>query len=304
LRWFATALWVGWPWRCSTALLLGRRPAAGPASASRFAGALAYALLAGASAGGAVLAFHLSRGSVDALAATFLHGLLFALIFARPLGDVRFDRDVQAVEALSWSWTGALQGWLGVGALTWLLLTAGSLAGQWPRAEGGAVLSALPNALLFALLPALLLGLEPGMVAGKTRPNHGLWLSARNAVLSGGLALAGCGVSFLAGRLLRGIGWMGSVRLLRDIELRPGLPFFAALAGCFTLLAVLRFGGLVIVKHYVLRLLLWRQGLCPLSFARFLEYATRRGLLRRAGGGYLFFHSTLMEYLAGSGGEG
>ncbi len=53
------------------------------------------------------------------------------------------------------------------------------------------------------------------------------------------------------------------------------------------------------LRHAVLRVLLWRQGLCPLLLPRFLDHAARRGLLRRAGGGYLFFHSTLMAYLAG-----
>jgi hypothetical protein len=82
--------------------------------------------------------------------------------------------------------------------------------------------------------------------------------------------------------------------------LTPGLPLLLATICWFAPLAALRFGALDLLKHAVLRLLLSRQGLCPLRFPRFLEHATRRGLLRRAGGSYLFFHSTLMEYLGGS----
>src|SRR5262249_18418658 len=125
-----------------------------------------------------------------------------------------------------------------------------------------------------------------------------IWLSARNAVLSGGLALAGCLVSVLAGWLLARTGWPDVVRISRATALHPGSLLFAALGACFGPLAALRFGGFDILKHYVLRWLLWRRGLCPLFAPRFLEHATRRGLLRRAGGGYLFFHNTLMVYLA------
>jgi hypothetical protein len=282
-------------------LLLRRRSGAGRPQ-SRLAGATAYAALAGAAAGGAVLAVHLAAAQGFVVAPTVFHGLLFALVLVRPLEAVRLDRDVVAVEALTWSWARALRAWLGTGVLTWGLLVAGGLSGWWPArpVEGGALLATLPNSLLFAAMPALLLGLKPGVVEGKTRPNHGIWLSARNAALAGGLALAGCLASVGGGRLLAAAGWLGSVRLLRGGELAPGPLLLAAVTACFVPLAALRFGGLDVVKHYLLRLLLWQQGLCPLSFPRFLEHATARGLLRRAGGGYLFFHSTLMAYLAGA----
>jgi DNA-binding winged helix-turn-helix (wHTH) protein len=284
--------------------LLARRTPARDAAEESMGAAAAYAALTGAAAGIAVFALHRLLGSTM-VAAPIFHGLLFALVLARPLGAVRLDRDVRAVEALTWSWARALRAWLAVGALTWGLVALSGLAGRWPRvAAGSAVLSTLPSSLFFAVLPALLLGLEPGAVEGKTRPNHGIWLSARNAALSGGLALAGCLVSVLAGWLLEGTGWRGPVQIMHNVEIHPGPRLFAALAGCFGPLAALRFGGLDVLRHAVLRVLLWRQGLCPLLLPRFLDHATRRGLLRRAGGGYLFFHSTLMAYLAGRAEDG
>ncbi|HXH37507.1 MAG TPA: hypothetical protein VNN08_02665, partial [Thermoanaerobaculia bacterium] len=281
------------------ALLPRKRPVA-PARKGRLTSDSLYAALAGSAAGAGVLTLHLARSAGGLFAATVFHGLLFALIFARPLRAVRFDRDVAAVETLLWSWTAALRSWVAVGLFTWSLLLLGRFSGLWPArvGAGSALLSTLPNAFFFASVPALLLGLEPGFVEGKTRPNHGIWLSARNAVLTGGLSLAGCLVSVLAGWLLARFGLIGSVQFLRNAEMRPGLLLFVAVSGFFAPLAALRFGGLDIIKHAALRLLLWRQGLCPLLFPRFLEHATRRGLLRRAGGGYLFFHSTLMAYLA------
>jgi len=129
-----------------------------------------------------------------------------------------------------------------------------------------------------------------------------MWLSARNAIFSGALAPIGCAAGVLAGAIVRKAGWLGAVRFL-GADLTPGLPLLLAKICWFVPLAALRFGALDLLKHAVLRLLLSRQGLCPLRFSRFLEHATRRGLLRRAGGSYLFFHSTLMSYLGGMEGD-
>jgi DNA-binding winged helix-turn-helix (wHTH) protein len=259
----------------------------------------AYALLVCGAVGLSVLASHVARGLGALFAAPLLHALLFALIAARPLATVSFDRDIRPVEALTWSWANALRGWLGIGTLTWILLLIGRTTGLWPARAASSLFSTLPNSFFFALVPALLFGLEPGAVEGKTRPNHGMWLSARNAMFSGALASIGCAAGVFAGAIVRRAGWLGAVRFL-GADLTPGLPLLLATICWFAPLAALRFGALDLLKHVVLRLLLSRQGLCPLRFPRFLEHATRRGLLRRAGGSYLFFHSTLMEYLGGS----
>jgi hypothetical protein len=245
-----------------------------------------------------VLASHVAGGLGALFAAPLLHALLFALIAARPLATVSFDRDIRPVEALTWSWANALRAWLGIGTLTWILLLVGRTTGLWPAPAASSLFSTLPNSFFFALVPALLFGLEPGAVEGKTRPNHGMWLSARNAMLSGALALIGCAAGVLAGWVVRRAGWLGAVRFL-GADLSPGRSLLLATICWFVPLAALRFGSLDLLKHAVLRILLTGQDLCPLRFPRFLEHVTRRGLLRRAGGSYLFFHSTLMSYLGG-----
>ena len=63
----------------------------------------------------------------------------------------------------------------------------------------------------------------------------------------------------------------------------------------------LAFGGLAVIQHAVLRLALWRRGDAPLHYARFLDYAAQRILLRKVGGGYLFLHRLLLEHFAGEG---
>ena len=52
------------------------------------------------------------------------------------------------------------------------------------------------------------------------------------------------------------------------------------------------------VRHWVLRMLLWRAGSLPRNYTHFLDYAAERILLRKIGGGYIFIHRLLLEYLA------
>jgi hypothetical protein len=60
----------------------------------------------------------------------------------------------------------------------------------------------------------------------------------------------------------------------------------------------LRAGGLACLQHLVLRVLLAGKGFAPLDYVRFLNEATGRLFLRRAGSGYLFVHRLLLEYFA------
>ena len=62
--------------------------------------------------------------------------------------------------------------------------------------------------------------------------------------------------------------------------------------------ALFWFGGIDLVLHGTLRLVLALTGTIPLRLRRFLEYAVHLGFLRRAGGGYIFFHRLLLEHFA------
>jgi len=64
------------------------------------------------------------------------------------------------------------------------------------------------------------------------------------------------------------------------------------------LLAGLSRGGLAVIQHLSLRILLWRRGHIPLAYAHFLDYAIERIFLRKVGGGYIFIHRMLMEHFA------
>lgn len=67
----------------------------------------------------------------------------------------------------------------------------------------------------------------------------------------------------------------------------------------FGLIGGLYFGGEACLRHLALRGLLAYNGVAPLRYVRFLDEATERLFLRRAGSGYLFVHRMLLEYLTG-----
>ena len=57
-------------------------------------------------------------------------------------------------------------------------------------------------------------------------------------------------------------------------------------------------GGSAVIKHYALRLILWRNGYTPLNFVKFLDQCARLILLKKVGGGYIFIHRMLLDYFA------
>ncbi|MCC5642785.1 NACHT domain-containing protein [Nostoc sp. CHAB 5824] len=56
--------------------------------------------------------------------------------------------------------------------------------------------------------------------------------------------------------------------------------------------------GLVCIKHFILRVMLWQNKNIPWKLARLLNCATKRGLLRQVGGNYRFIHPLLQKYLS------
>jgi GTPase SAR1 family protein len=57
-------------------------------------------------------------------------------------------------------------------------------------------------------------------------------------------------------------------------------------------------GGYSLVKHFIIRVILWLNNYIPWNYARFLDYCTERLLLQRVGGRYRFIHRLLQEHFA------
>jgi len=52
------------------------------------------------------------------------------------------------------------------------------------------------------------------------------------------------------------------------------------------------------IQHFALRLVLSWNGYAPWNYAKFLDYATKRLLMQRVGGGYRFLHDLLRQHFA------
>jgi hypothetical protein len=72
------------------------------------------------------------------------------------------------------------------------------------------------------------------------------------------------------------------------------------IAMLFASIAGLRFGGLTVIKHLILRFMLRLTGKTPTNLTDFLDYSSESILMRKVGGGYMFIHRMLMDYFAES----
>ena len=60
----------------------------------------------------------------------------------------------------------------------------------------------------------------------------------------------------------------------------------------------LKYGGVACIQHFSLRQLLHRKDRIPQNYAKFLDFASDRLLMKKIGGGYVFFHRMLLEHFA------
>jgi hypothetical protein len=161
----------------------------------------------------------------------------------------------------------------------------------------------VPFGALLSILGVLSGGLSYGILEGKTRINQGIVLSARNSVLAG----------VAMGVLLGTFVFLFLFFLVDILKLAPPpeiivqsteqlvvasvqVSLLVMLFG--GLIAFLRFGGMDVLQHAALRLVLWRSGDAPLDYPRFLDHAAKLIFLQKVGGGYIFMHRLLLEHFA------
>ena len=174
----------------------------------------------------------------------------------------------------------------------------GPLRWRWLAAAAGA-----------ALIPlAVVAGIRGEAAERRIAPNQGIRTSARNAAVVAAAVAFATAIPLLA--ITFGFGpppapplhtpeALEATRLWRA---HP-LAFFVLIELCIAitlgLFAGMHRGGLVVVSHGVLRLLLAVTRRLPLRLVATLERASSHALLRKTGGGYIFVHDELREHLAG-----
>lgn len=202
--------------------------------------------------------------------------------------------DIQLVETLRWSWratkqsllTGIIGGFF-VGLVVGLILAIVSVFIFSRRnSELSIPLSGvLAIGIVFGLLGSavgFIFGFSSGLrgpeMTKKTRPNQGVWQSARNAWV----------LALIAGLMLGGmIGALG-----RDWNSVLHNGFIGAVVGW------LIGGGSACLRHFSLRFMLYRLEYAPWNYTKFLDFTSDRRLTKKVGGGYIFFHRMLLEHFA------
>lgn len=261
-----------------------------------------------------VVVYYLLVGLIIALLVGASSGLLGAVGFGL-LGAVGFgllgaligglanlvNTEIKPAEVITWSWMGIwrrlgrielLGNALGIG------LIFGLVGGQVGTAlaikpVSGLIIGKLIFGLVGMLIFVLVGGLSSTMLDKHSliKPNQGIHSSARNSLLVG--LASGIVFGLVFGLLstqvnVEGLGLTNGL----STGLEVGL-IFGLLGG---LIIGLRTGGAACIQHFVLRSLLWLAQSIPLNYPQFLDYAAERLLLRKVGGGYIFYHRLLLDY--------
>lgn len=221
-------------------------------------------------------------------------------------GRRRVMVDVAAVESLGISAKRSLQGWgsgLLVGYvvyLTYLMLWAFVLLDElpdwfpfyWYSNEELYVSISWP--LLFGSIGLVIGGLTPRVAKGKTAPNQGMRMSVRNAAIA--TAFSSIIVSISSIVVLHGWLWLPENTI--QLTLANKVSVVAAFAVWCAFFSAMSFGGLDLLKHFLIRMILKTSGQIPNNFIEFLTHATRLNFLQRVGGSYMFGHRLLQEHFA------
>jgi len=247
---------------------------------------------------------------------------------------VRLWRNIEPVEASSWSWTELRRGisrwvFIGIGLLVEVMVVFPFLLTSHDVSLANFLSFALSSVFQLVLVVLLVSGVTRGLsmhipdVHQAVTPNQGTWRSARYgvvmALITAGITAVLTGASdFLAyywvplhlGSSIKPLGIdREAVSIMSHLlGVSPTTPqefwilhalFWGLTDAAIPALAVgLACGGAAFVQHFVLRCLLWCAGCIPFNYAHFLDYAAERILLRKVGGGYIFIHRLLLEYFA------
>lgn len=261
---------------------------------------------------------------------------LISLCVSLILG-VQIGRDIHLTESLRWTWGSLKRSLLVSSHLRITLLLASSISllfglsvglkvglsqglSVWVNDKLSQGLSfglsygpgyGLSYGLSLGLSYWFLFGLFKGIGQEKIKdqdrrfPNQGIRRSMHNSVIIGLMSGGMIGIMsilsyWLSYWLSNGLtnGWGYALSILLLFGLNEGLAIGLLLGICGGLLAFMIMGGLAVLRHFVIRLLLARSHTFPWQAIPFLEDATTRILLRRAGGGYSFAHRLLLDHFA------
>lgn len=228
-------------------------------------------------------------------------GVVWALVVGLRSRNSGLTQDIRIPEIRSWSWRAASKGFAIGGIIGGVFFVFPAVIGVFPAVTremsnysvSENLVRACSVMLFYGLIGAAFLGWRASAIASQVQPNEGIRLFKRS-MLRGGLLL---------GVVTGGFLWI----VFSSVSVQNAGFVNAAVAGLvigivvgsyFAVVGALWYGGIDIINHYVLRIILWISGRTPLRLIRYLDSAVKIRLMRRIGGGYSFIHRALLEYFA------
>jgi energy-coupling factor transporter ATP-binding protein EcfA2 len=208
---------------------------------------------------------------------SLMFGIWVWLTFAK-------EQVIRPVETLNWSWRVVLQS----------IIVGGAIG------AGVAIFSKLIGFVFVGPLIVLTTELKGSRLRERTFANEGIWKSLNHALLFAALASITFGIAATV-FMPKMIGLFGDLRWLSTHPESWIIWFKLRLiaASCVTgFFFGLNSAGIACVQHLSLRIVLTLKGYLPFNYARFLDNASERALLRKVGGGYMFMHPLLQEHFS------
>jgi DNA polymerase III delta prime subunit len=224
------------------------------------------------------LMFGSGVGALGGLAGGWIFGALVAALAA-----IRIEGRIEAAERLHFEWRKAISRWPfslaygGIFALAFAWLH-GPIAGAYVWI----------CAAIFEMFQG---GFQPRSGDGGLAPNRATMRSVQYAAR---VTFAGFIISSAA---ISATHWAVSRHLVSAVAqnaLVDGARWIAF--GAFILGG--EKGGWFAIRHYAVRSVLWRRGVMPAGYVRFLNESVERLFLIRRGGTYEFIHVTFRDYMA------
>jgi hypothetical protein len=250
-----------------------------------------------------------------ALICALIFGIICGLIGGLGTGSLSH---IASVETISWNWNhfckrtvpGLIFG-LFAGLTFWLVTLIVWISTRNMR-ETLNIFPWLIGWVIFSVIGGVFCGFISGLIGGfidtvraaKASPNEGIKLSRKNSLTI--FLVTWLTVAVPAGVIGGLISWLARIRLFGFVgtfsigarDIMVGLLVGLITGLTVGLIASLNRGGSAVIKHYALRLILWRNGYTPFNFIGFLDHCDKLILLKKVGGGYIFIHRMLLDYFA------
>lgn len=212
---------------------------------------------------------------------------------------IGYSGEIRPVEKLTWSFRSAIKRLLS-GALIGLIISTfivllPTLIFESKEYGYSYVLpiflfTGVISGLLGAMIGFLFGGFSHGKINTIMKPNEEIYRSAKMAIIT--LIAFVFSVGQVFGLLsLDILSYLGEKRINAYLV---GVNFGVLLGLIFSM----SFGGLAVIQHYTLRLILSFKNYAPRDYINFLDYAVDLAFLHKIGGGYIFIHKALLEYFA------